>query len=199
MSLPLYSIAYQKRLLPFESAANSPHPFPFLLSPFPFYYINFRRTFIFFRYSTYRRSWYCVPTSPVFTWRLMALRDFSFYFFISNLVAVVLRFLGRGHSNFLFRDEKFSMCRLLWYLSPCMAAYVSMASAQLPTITNPYYFYSNINTAPIVAPQKISADEKAINSKTFTNYDDQSIQNTLNSHVVLLTTCLRDLKSKLYF
>jgi hypothetical protein len=26
----------------------------------------------------------------------MALRDFIFYFFISNLVAVVLRFLGRG-------------------------------------------------------------------------------------------------------
>ncbi len=29
------------------SAANSPHPFPFLLYPFPFCYINFRRTFIF--------------------------------------------------------------------------------------------------------------------------------------------------------
>jgi hypothetical protein len=27
---------------------------------------------------------------PVFTWRLMALRNFSLYFFISNLVAVVL-------------------------------------------------------------------------------------------------------------
>ncbi len=80
-----------------------------------------------------------------------------------------------------------------------LAAYVSMASVQLPTITNPYYFYSNIITSPIFAPQKISADEKAINSKTFTNYDDHSIQNNLSSHVVLLTTCLRDLKSKLYF
>jgi hypothetical protein len=50
-------------------------------------------------YSTYRRSWYCVPISPVFTWRLLALRNFSFYFFISNLVAVVLRFLGRGVTN----------------------------------------------------------------------------------------------------
>ena len=39
MSLPLYFISYQRRLLPFESAANSPHlcrqlphPFPLLLS-----------------------------------------------------------------------------------------------------------------------------------------------------------------------
>jgi hypothetical protein len=80
-----------------------------------------------------------------------------------------------------------------------LTAFVLMASAQLPTTwTNPYYFYSNINTPPIVAPQKISADETEINSKTFTNYDDHSIQNTLSSHVVLLTACLRDLKSKLY-
>jgi hypothetical protein len=80
-----------------------------------------------------------------------------------------------------------------------LTAFVLMASAQLPTTwTNPYYFYSNINTPPIVAPQKISADETEINSKTFTNYDDHSIKNTLSSHVVLLTACLRDLKSKLY-
>jgi hypothetical protein len=32
MSLPLCSISYQRRLLPFESAANSSHPFPLLLS-----------------------------------------------------------------------------------------------------------------------------------------------------------------------
>jgi hypothetical protein len=81
-----------------------------------------------------------------------------------------------------------------------LTAYVLMTSAQLPTTwINPYYLFSNINTPLIVAPQKISADETETNSKTFTNYDDHSIQNTLSSHVVLLTTCLRDLKSKLYF
>jgi hypothetical protein len=78
-----------------------------------------------------------------------------------------------------------------------LATYVLMASAQPPTswTNNPYYFFSNINTPPIVAPQKISADEKTGNQKVFTDYDDHSMQSTLGSHVVLITTCLRDLKS----
>jgi hypothetical protein len=32
-------------------------------------------------------------TSPLLAWRLMALRELSFYFLISNLVAVMLRFM----------------------------------------------------------------------------------------------------------
>ncbi len=36
---------------------------------------------------------------PLLAWRLMALRDFSFYFLISNLVAVVLRFLEEVKKN----------------------------------------------------------------------------------------------------
>jgi hypothetical protein len=42
-----------------------------------------------------------------------------------------------------------------------LATYVLMAFAQPSTSwANPYYFFLNINTPPIVAPQNISADEK---------------------------------------
>jgi hypothetical protein len=41
-----------------------------------------------------RTNWVVAKlTSPLLAWRLMALRDLSFYFLISNLVAVMLRFL----------------------------------------------------------------------------------------------------------
>jgi hypothetical protein len=78
-----------------------------------------------------------------------------------------------------------------------LTTYVSTSSAEQPTTwTSPYfnYHYNNPLTLPT---QKASANEMVGNQKVFTNYDDHSIQNTLSSHVVLLTTCLRDLKSKL--
>jgi hypothetical protein len=41
-----------------------------------------------------RTNWVVAKlTSPLLAWRLMALRDLSFYFLISNLVAVMLRFM----------------------------------------------------------------------------------------------------------
>ena len=54
------------------SAANSPHPFPFLLSPFPFRYINFRRTFIFYDtiYSTLTKFGNTASVSALLTRRL---------------------------------------------------------------------------------------------------------------------------------
>jgi hypothetical protein len=70
------------------------------------------------------------------------------------------------------------------------------SSAEQPTTwTNPYFYY-HYNTPLALPTQKASANEMMSNQRVFTNYDDHSIQNTLNSHVVLLTTCLRDLKSK---
>jgi hypothetical protein len=74
-----------------------------------------------------------------------------------------------------------------------LTAYVLMASAW----TNPFYYYPNYNTPLALPTQKVSADDKAENQQQlFTNYNDHSMKNTLGSHVVLLTTCLRDLKSK---
>jgi hypothetical protein len=79
-----------------------------------------------------------------------------------------------------------------------LAAYILTVNAQKPTSwTNPYFYY-HYNTQLDLPTQKVSADEKAGNQQQlFTNYNDHSMQNTLGSHVVLLTTCLRDLKSKL--
>jgi hypothetical protein len=73
-----------------------------------------------------------------------------------------------------------------------------MVNVQQPTSwTNPYFYY-HYNTQLDLTTQKVSADEKAGNQQQlFTNFNDHSMQNTLGSHVVLLTTCLRDLKSKL--
>jgi hypothetical protein len=82
----------------------------------------------------------------------------------------------------------------------CLTAYglSSSASAQQPTgWTNPYFYY-HYNAQLDLPTQKVSADGKAGNQQQlFTNYNDHSMQNTLGSHVVLLTTCLRDLKCKL--
>jgi hypothetical protein len=73
-----------------------------------------------------------------------------------------------------------------------------MVNAQQPTSwTNPYFYY-HYNTQLDLPTQKVLADEKAGNQQQlFTNYNDHSMQNTLGSHVVLLTTCLREMKSKL--
>jgi hypothetical protein len=75
-----------------------------------------------------------------------------------------------------------------------LTAYVFMVSAQIPTdLNNPFFFYPNYNFPPALPAQKIAANE--LLSKQFSGYDDHSIQNTLGSHVVLLTTCLGELKS----
>ncbi|XP_046447848.1 uncharacterized protein LOC124196719 isoform X1 [Daphnia pulex] len=77
-----------------------------------------------------------------------------------------------------------------------LTAYGSTSSAQQPTTwTSPYFNY-HYNTPLDLPTQKVPADEKAGNpQQLFTNYNDHSMQNTLGSHVVLLTTCLRDLKT----
>jgi hypothetical protein len=80
-----------------------------------------------------------------------------------------------------------------------LTAYGSTSSAQqVTTWTNPYFYY-HYNTPPtptLVPGQKVSSKMLG-NQKLISNYNDHSMQNTLGSHVVLLTTCLRDLKSKL--
>ncbi|EFX75551.1 hypothetical protein DAPPUDRAFT_323209 [Daphnia pulex] len=76
-----------------------------------------------------------------------------------------------------------------------LTAYGFTSSAQQATTwTNPYFYY-HYNT-PLESPgQKISANELVGNQKQLSGYDndDHSIENTLSSHVVLLTTCLREL------
>ena len=82
-----------------------------------------------------------------------------------------------------------------------MTVYVLMASAQQPqqlqasSWTNPYFFY-HYNAPLAMAPQKISPYQMAANQNVFSGHDDQSLENTLGSHVVMLSTCLRELKSK---
>ncbi len=62
----------------------------------------------------------------------------------------------------------------------------------------PTHTITTITLTPLdLLTQKVSTGEKTGNQQLFTNYNDHSMQNTLGSHVVLLTTCLRDLKSKL--
>jgi hypothetical protein len=79
-----------------------------------------------------------------------------------------------------------------------MMAYVLAASAQqLPASswTNPYFYY-HYNAPLAMAPQKLSPYQMTGNQNVFSNHDDQSLENTLGSHVVMLSTCLRELKSK---
>ncbi|XP_046448793.1 uncharacterized protein LOC124197394 [Daphnia pulex] len=76
-----------------------------------------------------------------------------------------------------------------------MADGLSASDQQPTTWTNPYFYY-HYNTPLDLPTQKVSTDEKAGNQQqVFTNYNDHSMQNTLGSHVILLTTCLRDLKT----
>jgi hypothetical protein len=79
-----------------------------------------------------------------------------------------------------------------------MMAYVLAASAQqLPASswTNPYFFY-HYNAPLAMAPQqKPSPYQMTGNQNVFSNHDDHSFENTLGSHVVMLSTCLRELKS----
>jgi hypothetical protein len=79
-----------------------------------------------------------------------------------------------------------------------MMAYVLAASAQqLPASswTNPYFYY-HYNAPLAMAPQKLSPYQMTGNQNVFSNHDDHSFENTLGSHVVMLSTCLRELKSK---
>ena len=80
-----------------------------------------------------------------------------------------------------------------------MMAYVLAASAQqqpASSWTNPYFFY-HYNAPLAVAPQKPSPYQMtASNQNVFSSHDDHSLENTLGSHVVMLSTCLRELKSK---
>jgi hypothetical protein len=85
----------------------------------------------------------------------------------------------------------------MFMLFVSLTAYGSTSSAQQPTTwTNPYFYY-NYNNPLALPTQKASANEMVGNPKQLSAYDDHSIQSTLGSHVVLLTTCLRDLRSKL--
>ncbi len=60
-------------------------------------------------------------------------------------------------------------------------------------IPYPYYHY---NPPLAMAPQKPSAYQMPGNGKQVSVYDDHSVSNTLGSHIVLLSTCLSELKSK---
>ncbi len=66
-----------------------------------------------------------------------------------------------------------------------------MVSAQLPTTDNSSYN----NPLALPAQQNFSANETVDNQNQFSGHEDESELNTLGSHVVLLTTCLRELKS----
>ena len=82
-----------------------------------------------------------------------------------------------------------------------MTVDVLMASAQQPQQlpasgwTNPYFYY-HYNAPLATAPQKPSPYQMTGNQNVFSGHDDHSLENTLGSHVVMLSTCLRELKSK---
>ncbi|XP_046640526.1 uncharacterized protein LOC124325995 [Daphnia pulicaria] len=87
------------------------------------------------------------------------------------------------------------MKQTMFMLFVSLTAYGSTSSAQQPTTwTNPYFYY-NYNNPLALPTQKASANEMVGNPKQLSAYDDHSIQSTLGSHVVLLTTCLRDLRT----
>jgi hypothetical protein len=73
---------------------------------------------------------------------------------------------------------------------------VSIATAQLPSPTNgfhpSFYFYN-----PATLPTLNSATVANPTSKHDITYHDYPTSTLLGSHVVFLTTCLKDLKGKL--
>jgi hypothetical protein len=89
----------------------------------------------------------------------------------------------------------FGLQRILT-LSGLMA---SLASAQLPSTTNgflpsPFYFYN-----PATLP---TLDSATVGNPTFKHditYHDYPTSTLVGSHVVFLTTCLKDLKGKYQF
>jgi hypothetical protein len=64
------------------------------------------------------------------------------------------------------------------------------------TWTNPYFYYHYNTPLALPTPQINSAEKvTASNQNVFSGHDDHSMANTLGSHVVMLSTCLRELKS----
>jgi hypothetical protein len=73
-----------------------------------------------------------------------------------------------------------------------------MAVAQMPTPwTNPYFFYHY--NAPL-PPQKTSTDEMDGYSKHhLSGYGDQIVSDSLGAHSLLISTCVRELRSMWHF
>ena len=76
-----------------------------------------------------------------------------------------------------------------------LTAYVLMANAQMSTPwTNPYFFYHY--NAPL-PPQKTSTHEMDGNNKHhLSSYGEQIISDSLGAHSLLISTCVRELRSK---
>ena len=76
-----------------------------------------------------------------------------------------------------------------------LSAYVMMTTAQMSTPwTNPYFYYHY--NAPL-PPQKTSANEMDGNNKHhLSGYGEQIISDSLGAHSFLISTCVRELRSK---
>ncbi|EFX75549.1 hypothetical protein DAPPUDRAFT_250255 [Daphnia pulex] len=77
-----------------------------------------------------------------------------------------------------------------------LTAYGFTSSAQQATTwTNPYFYYHYNTPLELPTQKEATANEMVGNQKQLSGYDndDHSIVKTLGSHVVLLTTCLREL------
>jgi hypothetical protein len=76
-----------------------------------------------------------------------------------------------------------------------LTANVLMATAQMSTPwTNPYFFYHY--NAPL-PPQKNSANEMDGNNKHhLSGYGDQIVSDSLEAHSFLISSCVRELRSK---
>ena len=73
-----------------------------------------------------------------------------------------------------------------------LSANVLMATAQMPTPwTNPYFFYHY--NAPL-PPQK--TNEMDVGNKHLSDYGDQLISDSLGAHSLLISTCVKELRSK---
>jgi hypothetical protein len=77
-----------------------------------------------------------------------------------------------------------------------LTASVLMANAQMSNHwTNPYFFYHY--NAPL-APQKTSTDEMdGHNKHHLSGYGDQIVSDSLEAHSLLISSCVRELRSKL--
>ncbi len=78
-----------------------------------------------------------------------------------------------------------------------LTAYVLLANAQMSTPwTNPYFFYQ-YNAPLALPPQKTSTNEMdGHNKHHLSDYGDQIISDSLGAHSLLISTCVRELRSK---
>ena len=78
-----------------------------------------------------------------------------------------------------------------------LSTYVLMANAQMSTPwTNPYFYY-HYNAPLALPPQKTSTHEMNGNNKHhLSDYGDQIISDSLEAHSLLISTCVRELRSK---